>query len=71
MKHVQIIDNDCIHDYAKEKYPTLYAEVREHDGRSSSSWYDLSEEAFKEYEVYHQELKSRGIFRENAKINCL
>jgi hypothetical protein len=49
-----IDDNyDIIHNpKIKEKYPLLYKEVVEHDKLVTSSWYDLSELASKEYEQY-------------------
>lgn len=55
IKHVQIaIDNYDIkqNPKVKEKYPTLYKEVVEHDRVSTSSWYDLSYKACKEYNEY-------------------
>lgn len=36
----------------KEKYPTLYKEVLEHDKVSTSSWYDLTLTAHLEYKKY-------------------
>lgn len=53
--HVQMIDDnyDIIHNpKIKEKYPSLYKEVVEHDKLVTSSWYDLSELASKEYKQY-------------------
>ncbi len=53
--HVQMVhDNyDVIHNpNVKQKYPTLYKEVMEHDHVSTSSWYDLTTEAYKEYQRY-------------------
>lgn len=38
----------------KELYPTLYEEVVAHDRISVSSWYDLSDEAFEEYQAYRE-----------------
>lgn len=38
----------------KELYPILYEEVRAHDRVSVSSWYDLSDEAFEEYQAYRE-----------------
>ena len=42
MNHVQMVNDnyDVIHNpKVKEKYPTLYKEVVEHDRVSTSSWY--------------------------------
>lgn len=53
--HVQIArDNyDITHNInVKEKYPTLYLEVYLHDKISTSSWYDLSDKAYAEYNEY-------------------
>lgn len=36
----------------RELYPKLFSEVLEHDKVSRSSWYDLSDEAYAEYEEY-------------------
>lgn len=56
MKEVQMrVDNyDITHNpQVREKYPNLYKEVLEHDELvPRNSWYSLSEEAFKEYELY-------------------
>lgn len=52
---VQMIkDNyDIIHNpKVKAKYPKLFEEVLNHDKVSRSSWYDLSEEAGIEYNIY-------------------
>ena len=49
MNHVQMVNDnyDVIHNpKVKEKYPTLYKEV------ISSSWYELSDAAYKEYQEY-------------------
>lgn len=62
LHHEQIArDNyDIIHNpNVKTKYPTLYKEVLEHDKVSTSSWYDLSSEAYKEFQEYIQD-KSIG-----------
>lgn len=60
-KHsVQIAqDNyDILHNIkVKEKYPTLYQEVYSHDKICHSSWYKLSELAYKEYNDYIQDTK--------------
>lgn len=53
--NIQIaIDNyDILHNAkVKEKYPTLYNEVYEHDKVTRSSWYDLSEKGYKEFQEY-------------------
>lgn len=58
MKHfnrVQMINDnyDIIHDLTvREKYPTLFREVREHNRISTSSWYSLSDKAYEEYQVW-------------------
>lgn len=55
MNHVQMVNDnyDIIHNSeVKEKYPLLYKEVINHDKVSTSSWYDLSAEAYKEYCQY-------------------
>lgn len=55
MAHVQMVNDnyDIIHNpKVKTKYPTLYQEVIDHDKISMSSWYDLSEQAHKEYVEY-------------------
>ena len=36
----------------KEKYPHLYEEVVFHDLISNGSWYNLTEEAYREYQDY-------------------
>ena len=54
-KDVQIThDNyDILHNpRVKKLYPNLYKEVFEHDKISNSSWYELSSEAYEEYERY-------------------
>lgn len=58
MYSVQMItDNyDILHNKkVKEKYPILYGEVLKHDRISSSSWYDLSYSAYKEYLKYRDD----------------
>ena len=60
MNHVQMVNDnyDIIHNpNVKKKYPTLYKEVVEHDRVSMSSWYDLSDEAYKEYLLYVKDEK--------------
>lgn len=56
MSHsVQMVNDnyDVIHNpNVKAKYPILYAEIIEHDKSSTSSWYDLSDEAYAEYLCY-------------------
>lgn len=55
MNHVQMVNDnyDVIHNQkVKEKYPTLYKEVIAHDKISTSSWYDLSDTAYLEYQQY-------------------
>lgn len=70
MQSVQIIDNDCIRDYAENKYPNLYTEVMKHDRVSNSSWYDLTEKAFEEYKIYFEEMKELGVFRTDSEIKA-
>ena len=49
---------DILHnEIVKEKYPTLYAEVLKQDKTSFSSWYSLSETAYREYELYVKDNK--------------
>jgi hypothetical protein len=55
MHNVQIIDNYTIKSY-KPEYPKFYEEVLAHDKISSSSWYELSDEAYEEYLAYDHEL---------------
>lgn len=65
MYHKQIVrDNyDIIHNpNVKEKYPTLYKEVWEHDKITTSSWYDLTEKAYMEFQEYIQD-KSIGYIK--------
>lgn len=62
LHHEQIArDNyDITHNSnVKEKYPTLYKEVLEHDKVSTSSWYDLTPKAYAEFQEYIQD-KSIG-----------
>ena len=62
LHHEQIArDNyDILHNQkVKEKYPTLYKEVLEHDKVSTSSWYGLTEKAYTEFQEYIQD-KSIG-----------
>jgi hypothetical protein len=62
LHHVQMVNDnyDIIHNpKVKEKYPKLYQEVIEHDRISTSSWYDLTDEAHQEYAEYSQD-KSIG-----------
>lgn len=51
-KHsVQIVKNHLL--YPREgQYPNLVKEIKEHDRYSSSSWYDLSDAAYAEYQAY-------------------
>lgn len=60
-KHsVQIAQNnyDILHNTkVKEKYPNLYQEVYAHDKICHSSWYKLSDLAYKEYTNYIQDTK--------------
>lgn len=51
-KSVQIIRNDLVHDYAQKWYPHLYEEVMEQDKIVDSSWYNLTPEAYAEYEEF-------------------
>ena len=62
LHHEQIVrDNyDILHNpEVKKKYPKLYTEVLEHDKISTSSWYDLTEKAYVEFQAYIQD-KSIG-----------
>lgn len=54
MQHVQIVNNYDItrNEAVRKKYPKLYEEVLKHDKLVTSSWYDLTERAFKEYQRY-------------------
>ena len=55
MNSVQIVNDnyDIIHNpKVKQKYLLLYKEVISHDKVSMSSWYDLSDKAYKEYCQY-------------------
>lgn len=63
--HIQMArDNyDVINNpKVKEKYPNLYKTVLEHDKISTSSWYILDDEAYKEYLEYHED-KSIGYIK--------
>lgn len=60
MKQVQLVyDNyDILHNpKVKEKYPKLYEEVINNDRISNSSWCDLTEEAYKEYLLYSEDME--------------
>jgi len=53
--HIQMIplNYDILRDDAAPKlYPHLFAEVKAHDRYTCSSWYELSNEAYAEYEKY-------------------
>lgn len=55
MNSVQMVNDnyDIIHNTkVREKYPTLYKEVINHDKVNMSSWYDLSDKAYEEYYKY-------------------
>ena len=54
MQHIQIVNNYDItrNEWVRKKYPKLYEEVLKHDKLVTSSWYDLTERAFKEYQKY-------------------
>ena len=54
--HIQMINDnyDIIHNY-QYKYPVLYAEICAHDKLSHSSWYDLTEQAYQEYQAYFKD----------------
>jgi hypothetical protein len=76
MKKVQIIDNDCFYDdkkypWVKNNYPIIYQEVSYHDSYSTSSWYDISDEAFTEYQAYFEDMKMRGIFKSDATVTVI
>ena len=47
-----VIKND---PKVRERYPALYAAVVSHDRVSQSSWYTLSDEAFRQYQAYCEE----------------
>ena len=49
-----ILNNEAV----KKKYPNLYKDVKEHDSEGWSSWYDLTEKAYEEYNKY---LKDKDI----------
>lgn len=57
-EHIQIFlvahnNYDILHNpHVKKMYPNLYKEIFEHDKISNSSWYELSSEAYEEYERY-------------------
>jgi hypothetical protein len=53
-KSVQIVRNGIVIDHAEKRYPHLYNEVYAHDKISSSSWYDLSPEAYNEYKKFRR-----------------
>jgi len=59
---IQIVPNDDIHNFAEKRYPHLYKEVIAQDKVSNSSWYTLSEIAYKEYKLFRQAMKRRGIW---------
>ena len=66
MHSVQIIDNYSItNKYPYEikiAYPNLFKEVLKHDKITSSSWYDLSDAAFAEYDRFRRVgLRSKDI----------
>ena len=55
LMHVQIVVDHydiCHNPNVKIKYPQLYKEVIEHDKFVTSSWYDLSKQAYEEYLLY-------------------
>lgn len=57
---VQMINNNyyILNDrQAKQKYPHLYAEVLSHDKVCTSSWYDLTDKAFAEYQKWLESRK--------------
>jgi hypothetical protein len=49
---VQIIRNDLVKRYARDKWPTLWKEVMELDSISTSSWYLLTPEAYEEFRSF-------------------
>jgi hypothetical protein len=55
LESVQIIRNDLIIDYAKDRFPHLWNEVYEHDKISQSSWYNLTPEAWTEFIEFGRE----------------
>jgi hypothetical protein len=59
-KSVQIIRNDLIHDHAEKRYPHLYNEVMRQDKVCSSSWYNLTPEAFEEYKRFRRSVWYKG-----------
>jgi hypothetical protein len=66
MRSVQIINNYAITNKSSEEiklaYPNLFKEVLEHDKITSSSWYDLSDAAFAEYDRFRRiGLRSKDI----------
>jgi hypothetical protein len=52
--HAQIINNSAIVDTCEEKFPHLWKEVTERDQYSHSSWYELSDEAYEEWERWQK-----------------
>ena len=62
MRHIQIIDNNAIHDRALPKYPNLHREVMAHDNVTKSSWYTLTEIAFKEFEQFRQMMLKKKLW---------
>ena len=59
MNKVQIIDNMYLRPKKDGRFfPTLTAEVVAHDMISNSSWYELSDEAFEEWQLCCEMWKS-------------
>jgi hypothetical protein len=52
--YAQIINNSAIRNTCEEKFPHLWKEVTERDQYSSSSWYELSDEAYEEWERWQK-----------------
>jgi hypothetical protein len=64
-KSVQIVRNNRVKDHAEKRYPHLYSEVLDHDKYSSSSWYNLSPEAYDEYKRFRRSVWwKRGVWNE-------
>lgn len=55
MHNAQMINDNYIiltNSEIKKRYPILFLEVLEHDKSIRSSWYELSDEAYQEYQKY-------------------
>lgn len=59
-KRAQIICNTLVEKY-KDQFPLLAKEVKEADSVSQSSWYELSDEAYKEFLVWDKMTDDIGL----------